>query len=73
MADETDLSPETKKLAKLIVAGIKRARPNDPTSPKTVDAVVSLALQSLKSQTERVFPEYFCEIKPARPVVKAGA
>lgn len=71
-APKEGLSPKTKALAKLILAGIKNARPNDPTSPKTIDAVVSLALNNLKAQTERQYPEYF-EVKPARTIVKAGA
>lgn len=60
------LSPETIAAAELILDGIDRARPNDDSRPRTVDAIVALSLGKLRSDVERVFPEYFVEIKPAR-------
>ena len=68
MAD-TNLGADTVKLATTILAGIRRARPNDPMRPKTVDELVALSLAGMKRHVELVFPEYF-ETKPAAPVVK---
>lgn len=71
-APADSLSLETTELAHLILGGIRRARPNDPNAPETVDDLVEMALQHVKTATERVFPDYFCEIKPACPVLKSA-
>jgi hypothetical protein len=68
----TKLSPETEELAALILAGIDKARPNDPDRPKSVDAVVAFALGKLRKDVEGIFPEYF-ETKPARALRKNAA
>lgn len=69
---ESGLTPETVELAELILDGIANARPNDPKAPRTVDAVVRMALQDVRTKIQRVFPEYF-ETKPAVAELKAVA